>query len=221
LVTPCYHGRDYHSNTNVMQGGVQITGVNSIATRLKQAREARGWSQEQLALEAGVSQGTIGNIESGARKRPRDILGIASAVGVSPEWLQDGKGVPSQSPKVGAYAINLEEATLLPQLMTWNEVIAEVPLPDRFITLMPDDQAAPRCPAGAQCVWSTLKPARPGRIVLAKDRHGQLHAREYKQGKAPGQWIASAVNPAYVSLESEEDGLEVVATLAGVIEGDD
>ena len=204
-----------------MQGGGQINRVNTIATRLKQAREARGWSQEQLAAEAGVSQGTIGNIESGARKRPRDILRIVAAAGVSPEWLQDGTGLPEEAPKMVAHLASLADATLLPIQMTWEEVMGRSDLPERFISVMPDDQAAPRCAAGAQCVWSTIKPARPGRVVLLKDKHGQLHAREYRQGKAPGQWTAAAINPAYVSFDSEEDGLSVVATLAGVIEGDD
>ena len=38
-----------------------------------------------------MSAGTIGNIESGARKNPRELLAIAKAVGVRAEWLRDGK----------------------------------------------------------------------------------------------------------------------------------
>lgn len=71
---------------------MKITDVNTIAERLKLARESAGLTQPELANKAGVSQGTIGNIESGLRKRPRDILSIASALGVSPEWLETGKG---------------------------------------------------------------------------------------------------------------------------------
>lgn len=66
--------------------------MNSIAERLKAAREAAGLTQPQLATKARVSQGTIGNIESGLRKRPRDLLSIASALNVSPVWLESGKG---------------------------------------------------------------------------------------------------------------------------------
>lgn len=69
-----------------------ITDVNTIAYRLKLARELREWTQDDLAEAAGVSQGTIGNIESGLRKRPRDLLAIAKALNVSPSWLQDGFG---------------------------------------------------------------------------------------------------------------------------------
>lgn len=49
-------------------------------------------SQGDVASNAGVSQGTIGNIESGARKNPRELLAIAAAVGVNAEWLKSGKG---------------------------------------------------------------------------------------------------------------------------------
>lgn len=71
----------------------KITDVNTIAERLKLAREAAGLTQPELANKAGVSQGTIGNIEAGLRKRPRDLLSIAAALGVAPEWLETGKGL--------------------------------------------------------------------------------------------------------------------------------
>lgn len=74
-----------------------ITLVNTIAERLKLARELKQWTQEDLAHSAGVKQGTIGNIEAGLRKRPRDLLAIAKALSVRPEWLQDGQGHMSVS----------------------------------------------------------------------------------------------------------------------------
>ena len=66
--------------------------MKTIAERLKDAREAAQLTQPELAARAGVSQGTIGNIESGLRKRPRELLSIAAALNVSPEWLETGKG---------------------------------------------------------------------------------------------------------------------------------
>lgn len=75
-----------------MQAPWTITTVNTIAERLKQTRESLGMSQEQLASAAKVSQGTIGNVESGLRKNPRELLSIAKALGVRAEWLKDGIG---------------------------------------------------------------------------------------------------------------------------------
>lgn len=37
---------------------------------LKAARDKRAWTQEQLAAESGVAQGTISKIESGERVNP-------------------------------------------------------------------------------------------------------------------------------------------------------
>ncbi|SFU99367.1 SOS-response transcriptional repressor LexA (RecA-mediated autopeptidase) [Paenacidovorax caeni] len=57
-------------------------------------------TQPALAKKANVSQGTIGNIESGLRKRPRDLLAIAEALNVSPKWLETGdvpKALPTKS----------------------------------------------------------------------------------------------------------------------------
>lgn len=90
-----------------------ITLVNTIAERMKEARERAGLSQPALAERAGVSQGTIGNIESGIRKRPRELLAIAAALGVSPEWLENGKDsgasvhAPVLAPESGAPAIRV------------------------------------------------------------------------------------------------------------------
>ena len=69
---------------------------------MKQAREAAGLTQPQLAKKAGVSPGTIGNIESGTRKQPRELLAIAAALRVTPTWLQSG--TPPMRPS------NIEEA---------------------------------------------------------------------------------------------------------------
>jgi transcriptional regulator with XRE-family HTH domain len=90
-----YHVRDCASLTNVMQAGDPITAVTNlrtIAERLAWAREELKLSQEQLALAAGVAQGTIGNLESGLRKNPRELLAIARAAKVNAEWLKTGKG---------------------------------------------------------------------------------------------------------------------------------
>lgn len=87
------HDRDCDANTNVMQPPGPITTVKTIAERLAHAREKIvKISQGELALRAGVKQSTIGNIEAGLRKSPRELLAIARAAGVNPEWLKSGKG---------------------------------------------------------------------------------------------------------------------------------
>jgi transcriptional regulator with XRE-family HTH domain len=75
-----------------MQPHALITSVKTLGDRIKEEREGRGWSQQELAARAGVSQGTIGNLEAGLRKSARNLLGIAAALEVRPEWLATGKG---------------------------------------------------------------------------------------------------------------------------------
>lgn len=66
--------------------------MKTIAERLRYARELKGWKQAQLAVAADVSQGTIGNIESGARQSRGSLPKIAKALGVSHDWLAEGEG---------------------------------------------------------------------------------------------------------------------------------
>ena len=64
----------------------------TLAERLDYARRLRRMTQKQLAARCGLSQSTIGNLEAGTRKSARDILAIAQALEVSPQWLETGRG---------------------------------------------------------------------------------------------------------------------------------
>lgn len=92
-----------------MQAAGLITYVNTIAARTKWLREKRGLSQAALAARAGVTQSTIGNIESGVRKHPRELLAIAAALDTYPQWLQSGKG-PWDLLASGAHGVQEESA---------------------------------------------------------------------------------------------------------------
>lgn len=55
---------------------------------LRSKRKSNGLTQAQLAAKAGVSQGTIGNIESGIRGYGESLVDIARALEVSVEHLR-------------------------------------------------------------------------------------------------------------------------------------
>ncbi|SOD29444.1 Transcriptional regulator, contains XRE-family HTH domain [Variovorax sp. YR752] len=80
-----------------------------------------GWSQVQLAEEVGVSQSSIRNIESGFRQRPRELVSIARALRVSPEWLETGKG-----PKTERSPLKLVGADAEPSVRALVEYLAEI-----------------------------------------------------------------------------------------------
>jgi len=59
---------------------------------VKWARGRLELSQAALAEMVGTSLSAIGNVESGARQRPRALLALADALKVPARWLQDGTG---------------------------------------------------------------------------------------------------------------------------------
>ena len=88
-----YHARDCASNTNVLQPPGLITGVETYASLLKAARKAADLTQGELAKKAGVSQGTVGNIESHARDPQVDSLAkLAFALDLLVDDLIPGAG---------------------------------------------------------------------------------------------------------------------------------
>lgn len=56
---------------------------------LREARERKNWTQEQLAVAAGVNQGTVSLIELGKTQAPSwDVVArLSKALGVKPEAL--------------------------------------------------------------------------------------------------------------------------------------
>ena len=71
--------------------------MNTIGDRIKKTREARGFSQGQLAKLVGYKgQSSIGNIESGLQAGSTKIAQLAEALNVSATWLETGIGDPDR-----------------------------------------------------------------------------------------------------------------------------
>jgi len=60
---------------------------------LVKIRKQKGWSQEKLAVESGISYNTIIKIERGGIKNPKieTVIKLADAFGVSIDKLVDRK----------------------------------------------------------------------------------------------------------------------------------
>lgn len=58
--------------------------------RLRQLRETRAWSQEQLAEVAGLSVRTVQRAESGGAASPETRMALAAALGMEPADLHGG-----------------------------------------------------------------------------------------------------------------------------------
>jgi transcriptional regulator with XRE-family HTH domain len=66
--------------------------METLATRLKKAREDKGWTQTELAANAKVKQSFIGALEAKNQKTSGWLPEIAHALGVDAYWLKTGKG---------------------------------------------------------------------------------------------------------------------------------
>lgn len=66
----------------------------NIGNRLRQERRKRGWSQDELARRAQVTQGLISQIENGTNNGSKYLNTLARALEISADWLETGKGDP-------------------------------------------------------------------------------------------------------------------------------
>ncbi len=64
----------------------------NFGKRLKSEREARRWTQHDLAERSGVSQASISRIERGDQAQSVHTPALASALGLHAHWLASGKG---------------------------------------------------------------------------------------------------------------------------------
>jgi phage repressor protein C with HTH and peptisase S24 domain len=72
--------------------------MDTFADRVRATRLERGMSQAQLATASGISQSTIAQIESSRNKGTKNIVELARALKVNPQWLLRNEG-----PKTGLY----------------------------------------------------------------------------------------------------------------------
>lgn len=89
---------------------------STVRRQVRAEREKRGWSQMDLATNAGVSRGTIANLERGMHLTEGKEAKIEAALGKPVGWLDDIRaGRPSEaiefSRSSGAPPARVEPAT--------------------------------------------------------------------------------------------------------------
>lgn len=228
-----YHVRECASNTIVTQAGGVITYVTKhLGDRLKEAREAAGLSQGQLADAAGVSQSTIGNIEAGIRKQPRELLSIAAVVKVRPEWLKTGKG-PRELPsanvedaerrkrvpliswvKAGHFG-DVEDHYEPGDAPEWVDVYDTNPGDPSFaLRVVGESMTSPipgalSFPEGTIIVVDPTQGGAAGDFVVAKDIATQK-ATFKKLVTDSGRWYLRPLNPAFPTVEIDDPSVRVI-----------
>ena len=65
-----------------------MTLIETFGRNVRQARKDKGWTQEQLAFEAGVKRAYLSEVENGQRNVSLDVVEkLAKALDVSPDVL--------------------------------------------------------------------------------------------------------------------------------------
>ncbi len=94
------------------------SGIEHIATRLRDARLEEHLTQAGLAELSGTNQAQIQKIEDGDSRRPRPLMRIAEALNVNPAWLQFGEPY-AQKKRPGAVSSDELKAAPETELPDW------------------------------------------------------------------------------------------------------
>lgn len=174
-------------------------------------------SASEIARRSGVAASLISRYQYAPGRDGAKNLGeenarkIEAAAGKHNGWLD--RQHPNERPAAAEVAHDLSQWKIEhAPVITWEQLMQNEKLPTLFWAELQDDAMSPRAPRGRRiCFDSTVDPS-PGDGVLLADSSGGLHFRQYRAGAA-GRWIAHALNPAYQDLDSERDGLRVLAVL--------
>jgi transcriptional regulator with XRE-family HTH domain len=83
-----------------------------LGKRLKDARRAKGWTQQELAERTGLTAAFLSYLENGSRSGSLEsLVKLAEALSLEPESLMGGKGL--KEPKAGKFpSLSLEGLTV-------------------------------------------------------------------------------------------------------------
>jgi hypothetical protein len=160
-----------------------------------------------------VGRGTLQRIRDGGSPRMSSLQKLAEAVGLD-DWSR--LAPPSDGGVASAGSFDEPPAHQHPPLISWEVVVQEKgQLPHRFRCEVPDDalwsSTEGGTPKGTPVVFiATSTPPIPGTGVIVEDRTGARYLRLFRLGLGD-HWTAAVRNPNYPALDSERDGLRIVA----------
>ncbi len=184
----------------------------TVGERIRAIAAAKGLGDgEELAARFDVSYETLRKWTTGeaAPNRSRQAI-VAEVLGVPPAAFMYGSSVFDSQEILTADVIDLATHSM-PSTISWEVLMAtNQDLPLTFMAAVPDDALHSTSPRGTLFVFRRDVEPAPGKAVLVRDRVGGIYIRRYGQGLG-GNWLAQATNSAYVSLQSERDGLTLLA----------
>lgn len=170
--------------------------------RGRQARFARRIAKSPAQL----SQWLIGyrTLDDEAVRAIEAKLGLKRWAFDDPNWTNDQAPEPAQ-----AHALSLSPFET-PPLVSVEDLMQSKELPACFVAEIPDGALTGKFEQGTRVVFEVGAAPKVGAPVLVADRDGQRWVRIY--GNVRGdRWQALATGLGHVSLDSEADGLVVLA----------
>lgn len=189
----------------------------------------KGWTQAQLAREAGVNAEALRKQLKGDVASPRGdtLTSIARALDVTPEWLMFGVNTAAGTGNLGGFvglrSVPLLEVDMLMALERNDDPRARWPAGGKTITVpddvgerafawrVDDDSMGDRFRPGDVVVFDPDEPPRPSRYVLVRLHNpDRIVFRRFRATSAadPAQFELAAENPDYpkIAVASEADG---------------
>lgn len=180
----------------------ELGGVRALSARLnKSESQVSQWVNASKDFKSGKPRGM----------RSASCREIEAALGKPTGWM-DEHHADGGRPSAGvAQSVSQPETEHAPHI-EWGTLMHAEKLPRLFWATLQDDSMAPRAPAGRRILFDTTIQPEAGDGVLIRDGSGGVYFRLYRSG-AGARWTAHAVNAAFGDLDSERDGLQVLAVL--------
>jgi SOS-response transcriptional repressor LexA len=209
----------------------------SWARAQKSIRDGVDFTQDDLATKAGVSQGSIGHLESGRTRTSRKLTAIAAALGVDAIWLAEGKGTPwpSVSPvsNVAPAATGTRKIPLVNYVQAghmrevvdqhWVGDTAEFLLTDldlstgAFALSIKGDSMLPDFREGDRVIIDPEIQPLPGDFVVAKNGGEEATFKKYRTRgiNEHGEMVFELIplNDDYPSMRSDITPLAIIGTM--------
>lgn len=215
-----------------MQVGLNGCMRNSLAARLKWAREEAGMTQKELEAASGVAQSVISKVEQGRMVKPSGLPDLAKALKIDVFWLKTGDGEPRPSghgnvipvtsrgrvPLISWVAAGnlgeIEDMYAPGEAEEWIDTESQPSKNSFALRVTGDSMTSPypgdvSFPDGSLIVVDPNRSATAGDFVVAKDVHTQ-QATFKKLAHDGGRWFLKPLNPTYPTVEIDDPGLRVI-----------
>jgi transcriptional regulator with XRE-family HTH domain len=188
----------------------------AVGDRIKQARQAAGWSQQRLAEAVGVSQSGISSWETNRTEPTReDVRGLAEALGVAVAQLEEidddapAEARPRGYPLVGKVGAGgegmFEDAYELGDAAEFIEPLPGMPIEAEIIAVETEgDSMAPLVFEGDLAFFGPIRrdiESLLNKRVMARLSDGRKFFKVLKRGSRAGLWTLRSLNPSSPDIE--------------------